>query len=269
MPVQARVRILERLVILGMALVAISVPLAVMTGRLGRGPSSRALVRPAAPAPPPTPTLDSPLHAGMPTLPPARTLRPAAEPTAARPTAPSTRIGLVAGHWKYDTGAVCPDGRQEVQVTTDVAQRVRALLEQRGHAVDVLPEHDPAVPQPPLQGYRARVLVSIHADSCDIPGASGFKVARWMYSGMPEVEDRLVACLNRAYQAATRLPRHDDSITVNMRNYYAFRELAQDTPAAIIELGFLLEDRATLDEHRYEMALGVADGIGCFLQGDG
>lgn len=194
--------------------------------------------------------------------------RATAEATAtATPPVDPRRVGIIAGHSPYDTGAVCPDGRREVDVTVDVAARVQALLEYRGFSVDILPEHDPDLPEPPLQNYRGAALVSIHADSCDIAGASGFKVASWRYSSTPELDQRLVDCLYDRYAAATLLPRHDESITIDMWNYYAFREIAVDTPAAIIELGFLLDDRAALDDLRYEMALGVADGIGCFLGG--
>lgn len=188
---------------------------------------------------------------------------PSSSPTSG---ADAKRIGIIAGHWQYDTGAVCPDGLEEVQITQDVAQRVAAILDYRGLVAEVLPEHDPDLPGPPLQNYRAALLVAIHADSCDIPGASGFKVARWRYSEMPETDDRLVECIQARYAASTLLPRHDDSITIDMWNYYAFREIAVETPAAIIELGFLLDDRRALEDLRYEMALGIADGIACFLE---
>ncbi|MFN2115722.1 MAG: N-acetylmuramoyl-L-alanine amidase [Anaerolineae bacterium] len=178
----------------------------------------------------------------------------------------SNRVGVIPGHWQFDTGAVCSDGRREVDVTTDVALRLQALLEYRGYEVDLLPEHHPSEPQPPIQGYRGAALVSIHADSCDVAGASGFKVARWAYSQMPEVEDRLVDCLVEEYGTSTMLPEHVDSITVDMLNYYAFRELALETPAAIVELGFLQADREVLDDMRYEMALGIANGVSCFLE---
>jgi N-acetylmuramoyl-L-alanine amidase len=197
---------------------------------------------------------------------PAATGTSAAASASPTSSADAARIGIIAGHWQYDTGAVCPDGLEEVQVTQDVAQRVAAILDFRGLVAEVLPEHDPDLPGPPLQNYRAALLVAIHADSCDIPGASGFKVARWRYSEMPETDDRLVECLQARYAASTLLARHDDSITIDMWNYYAFREIAVETPAAIIELGFLLDDRSALENLRYEMALGIADGIACFLE---
>jgi N-acetylmuramoyl-L-alanine amidase len=255
---QTRIAVLRQFVALALLVVAGYALLASASGRLRAGPpplpDAAAVAR--DPAVPSSPTPGD-LHRPRPTF------TPAAGETA--PTPEHDRVGLLAGHWRYDTGAICPDGLREVDVTLDVAQRTAAILEARGYVVDLLPEHDPDVPAAPLQGYRAAAFVSIHADSCEVAGASGFKVARWLWSGMPAVDDRLVGCLNEAYAAATGLTRHADSITIDMTNYYAFREIALDTPGAIIELGFLHDDRAQFDAHRYEMARGIADGISCFL----
>lgn len=248
----------------GLAVLAAAGLLLVATrsGRLGATTST-------APAPP-----TSDLYAALPTLPPPTTVPTAADGPGGRPVptpspTPTVRahlVGIIAGHWQLDSGAVCPDGLREVDVTTDVALRVRALLEYRGFEVDLLPEQNPADVNEPLRGYRAAALVSIHADSCDVPGVSGFKVARGVHSTTPEQDDRLVACLEKAYGAATLLPTHDDTITPDMWNYYVFREIGGETPAAIIELGFLNGDRDALDRLRYEMALGIANGVSCFLE---
>src|SRR5512134_2550849 len=49
--------------------------------------------------------------------------------------APSPTIGVVAGHSgpQNDPGAVCPDGLTEASVNLDVANRVKAILEQAGY----------------------------------------------------------------------------------------------------------------------------------------
>jgi len=173
------------------------------------------------------------------------------------------RIGVVAGHAGYDSGAVCPDGLTEAEINWTVAQEVKTLLERKGYRVDLLEEFDER-----LTGYRADALVSIHADSCDVPGATGFKVARVTDSAIPEAEDRLVACLYREYEAATGLPRHPSSITDNMTNYHAFREIDYYTPGAIIEMGFLLDDRDLLVRRPKLLARGIAAGVVCFLEGE-
>lgn len=81
-------------------------------------------------------------------------------------------MGIVSGHKGYDPGAVCPDGLTEAEVNYAIALEVTNLLARQGVQGDVLDEFDDR-----LTDYQADALVSIHADSCTIPGASGFKVA--------------------------------------------------------------------------------------------
>jgi len=101
-----------------------------------------------------------------------------------------------------------------------------------------------------------------------VPGASGFKVARITDSAIPEAEDQLVDCLYREYEGVTGLPRHPNSITDNMTNYHAFREIDSYTPGAIIETGFLLEDQPYIVRRPRLVAHGIAAGVICFLEGE-
>jgi N-acetylmuramoyl-L-alanine amidase len=182
------------------------------------------------------------------------------------PAAPLPRVGVVAGHWGSDSGAVCPDGLREVDINLDVAQRVRDTLETLGYGVDLLEEFDER-----LHGYWALGLISIHADSCqDFPGstppATGFKVARVVDSAVPEAEDQLVACLAQCYAARTDMYYHANSVTHDMVRYHTFYEIDARTPAAIIETGFMMKDRAMLTERPDLVAQGIVDGIICFLE---
>ena len=174
---------------------------------------------------------------------------------------PSRRVGIVAGHWQNDSGAVCPDGLTEVEINLDIARRAAALLIEAGYNVEVLAEFSPK-----LEDYQADALISIHTDSCNIPEASGFKVARVLQSALPEEEDRLVECLRREYERATGLYYHKDSITYDMQEYHAFYEIAPQTPAAIIEMGFMDADRTLLTKHPDLAAEGIARGVICFLE---
>jgi N-acetylmuramoyl-L-alanine amidase len=201
---------------------------------------------------------------------PTRTLRPTSTPqkvqtTPAQPATQAARggmkIGVVAGHWQHDPGAVCPDGLQEVHLNLDVASRVVAILQHEGFDAELMPEFSGL-----LNNYRASAFVSIHADTCAENGLSGFKVARVAASAIPEQEDRLVACLIQEYGKATGLPFHQDSITFDMTDYHAFREINPNTPGAIIELGFMYADRELLTEHSSDLAQAVAQGILCFLK---
>jgi N-acetylmuramoyl-L-alanine amidase len=195
----------------------------------------------------------------------ASTPAPAAPPA---PTAPpaAPRLGIVAGHSgpQNDPGAVCPDGLTEASVNLDIATRVKAGLEANGFQVDLLTEFDDR-----LVGYEALAVVSIHNDSCAFidadPPATGFKVARAINSGVPEKADRLVACLADRYPKQTGLPFHRNSITPDMTQYHSYDELDRETPAAIIETGFLNLDRRLLTEEPYRVAQGVIDGVLCYV----
>ena len=203
-----------------------------------------------------------PTRTSRPTRTPRPTKTPKASPTPT-PVPNPKKIGVVAGHWQSDVGAECPDGLQEVTINRDVASRVVAILESKGYEAELLPEFAEE-----LHGYEADAFVSIHTDACNVPGASGFKVARVASSAIPEEEDRLVACLIQEYGEKTGLAFHRNSITYDMTAYHAFNEIAPETPGAIIELGFMEADRVLLTEDSYTVAQGVAQGIVCFLEGE-
>jgi N-acetylmuramoyl-L-alanine amidase len=171
------------------------------------------------------------------------------------------RVGIVAGHWQHDVGAVCDDGLTEVEINLAVAEIVVALLQERGYEAEMLAEFSPR-----LNGYQAAALVSIHADACNVPEASGFKVARVDASMVPDEEDRLVACLSEHYASATGLSFHSNSITFDMTEYHAFFEVEASTPAAIIEIGFMGADRRLLTRRQGRVARGIVDGLICFLE---
>jgi len=174
--------------------------------------------------------------------------------------APTPSVGIVAGHWQSDSGAVCPDGLQEVELNLDIARRVAHLLKQQGYRVDVLPEYSPK-----LNGYQADVFISIHCDAC-VDHVSGFKVARMTHSAVPEREDRLVETLNKSYAQATGLELDLNTITEDMRQYHALRRIAPETPGAIIECGFMGADRYILTEEADRVAVGIANGLIAFMR---
>ena len=179
---------------------------------------------------------------------------------------PQLRIGIVAGHSGNDSGAVCYDGNGEVTLTeADVNLEVAALVQdrliQQGFLVDLLKEFDTR-----LNGYRALAIVSIHNDSCEYINdqATGFKVAAALNTNDVNRANRLTACLVDRYQRATLMTFHAGSITGDMREYHAFREIDPSTVAAIIETGFLNLDREILTKHPDRVAEGIVQGILCF-----
>jgi len=185
------------------------------------------------------------------------------------------RVGLQAGHWQVEdapgeirglSAGTFGGGKAEWEVNLDVAERTATMLRASGVDVDVLPVRLP-------ERYRAHAFVALHADG-DVSGAlNGFKVARAVFSAIPETDERLVGTLNDAYQAVTGMPRDDWHISRRMTGYYAFNSrrychaIAPGVPAAIVEMGFLTNpgDRLRLLGDPDLLARGIADGILRFL----
>ena len=169
------------------------------------------------------------------------------------------RIGIIAGHKGFDSGAVCADGLTEATVNADLAKRLAANLQARGIRTEILEEFDARLP-----GYGATALISIHADSCIYVNelATGFKIA----GAASTHSTQLSTCMEQAYNMATGLPFHANTITANMANYHAFREIAPSTPAIIIEVGFLNLDRELLTTNTDPVVIGLINGVTCFLE---
>jgi N-acetylmuramoyl-L-alanine amidase len=177
---------------------------------------------------------------------------------------PRPKIGIVAGHWGTDTGAVCPDGLAEVDINLDIATRVKQMLVEEGFDVDLLMELDSR-----LEFYQAISLVSIHADSCAFYGtdATGFKVAATFATARPDRANRLVSCIYSRYSDVTGMAYHA-GVTDDMTSYHAFEEIHTDTAAAIIETGFLNLDRQILTQQPDLIAEGIARGILCYIRNE-
>jgi len=178
---------------------------------------------------------------------------------------PRPPIGIVAGHWGHDPGAVCPDGLTEESINLKIATLVKQRLMQEGFQVDLFQEFDTR-----LNGYQGLVLVSIHNDSCEYINdkATGFKVAAAQANRQTEKTERLTACLIDRYQRVVNLPYHPGSVTDDMTDYHAFSEINGNTPAAIIETGFMNLDRDILVNQTDRVAEGVVRGILCYLRNE-
>lgn len=184
------------------------------------------------------------------------------------------RVAVQAGHWRaseapaefpnlrFSTGASI-FGINEVDVALDIAQRLTAILRERGYVVDLLPATVPP-------SYLADVFVSLHADSDVTSTARGFKIAHGTYRSPHDA--LLVEQLREHYEAGTGMP-WNDRITSDMTDYYAFawfryeHALAPHTAAAIVELGFISHpfDRPVLTDEPDRVARAVAEGIIRFL----
>ncbi len=176
-------------------------------------------------------------------------------------------VGLVVGHWGHgdDVGAVCSEslgGYKEVDINYTIADLTRQYLESEGIQVDMLQEFDAN-----LNGYKSNGLISIHADTCEyIPElGTGFKIAEAADNKRPEQAARLMACIKNRYAEATGLRYDDYRITDDMTSYHAFGEVDPNTPAVIIETGYMNQDRELLTQNPALVARGITAGIMCFL----
>ncbi len=181
---------------------------------------------------------------------------------------PSQVVGIISGHWKSDSGAVCPNGMAERDINHRIALLVQEYLRQQGYKVDLLAEFDPR-----LNGYRAAALVSIHADTCKYLGKeyTGFKIAPARGLKDPaqlENSIRLKNCIASRYAAETGLRYHPNSYSRDMTEYHVFNTIDPHTPAVIIETGFMNMDYDILVNHPAVVAKGIADGILCYLRNE-
>lgn len=173
-------------------------------------------------------------------------------------------VALISGHAGNDSGAVCTDEAgnvliTEAEINARVAGEVERTLTRRGIPVIVLDEFDHR-----LDGLRATLLLSLHADSCI--ARSGFKAAKPLASRVPDAEVRLVRCIDEHYAALTGLEPDPDTVTPNMTEYHAYRKIDPATPAAILELGFLGADQALISQRSDLIAAAVVESILCFVE---
>jgi N-acetylmuramoyl-L-alanine amidase len=174
------------------------------------------------------------------------------------------RVGVVAGHRgpENDPGAVCEDGLTEAEINFNVAQQIVSNLRALNYTVDLLDEFDPR-----LNDYQAAALISIHANTCQDFGevVSGYLVAKAASRPDGGIDTILAECLAQKYENRVPLERRF-SLTLDMTDYHTFREIHPLTPAAIVELGFMLADRELLTEQPELLAQALTEGVICFLQ---
>lgn len=146
---------------------------------------------------------------------------------------------------RFSTGARA-GGVDEVEVNRAVALALAERLQAAGIHVDLL-----AATVPP--GYRADLVLALHADGNDDPARRGYKSAHIE----PQRQRRdpwLQTAINVAYGAASPLPHDPENVTLNMTAYYAFSHdrfehaVHPSTAGIVVEMGYLtnLTDRAWL-----------------------
>jgi hypothetical protein len=193
-----------------------------------------------------------------------------------RPDVPA-KVALQVGHWKNDevpdeleklrgnTGAT-GGGLTEAEVNFVIAEKTAVILRRQGISVELLPSTIP-------EHYWADAFVAIHADGHEDPTKTGFKAAapRRDYTGNATA---LLNAIHTSYARATGLPWDEETITRNMRGYYAFSWWRYEhavhpmTASVILETGFLTSpaDRDIIISQPQLSAEGLAAGISTYLR---
>lgn len=185
------------------------------------------------------------------------------------------RIGLQVGHLGEErmprelaklrsaTGAQV-GGLEEVDVNLAIVRALAARLRGDGFKVDVL-----GATVPP--GYRATLVLAVHADANPNPTREGYKSA--IFLPVRNARDPLLKLdVDRAVLAETDLGDDDPNVSLDMLEYYAFNarrfrhSVARGTAALIVEMGYLSnpKDRAEL-RHPAILAKALADGVVAYL----
>ncbi len=188
-----------------------------------------------------------------------------------RPTGP-LRVGIQVGHWKNSelpdelerlrgtsTGAV-GGGTTEVAVNLAIAEELAEILEAEGIIVDIIPATVPP-------SYWADLFLAIHADGNTNPQKSGFK-ATGPWRDFTNTSSDFVSLFYETYADTTGIPI-DETITRNMRGYYAFNwwrnthAIHPMTTAVIVETGFLTsaQDRRIIVDAPEKAAQGIAQAV--------
>lgn len=181
---------------------------------------------------------------------------------------PPKQVAIISGHAGFDSGAVCTDAAGNVTVTeaeinARIAQLVVDKLSSSATLINttMLDEKDDR-----LTDLKADVMLSLHSDSCI--ELSGYKAAFDPETQIAETQQKLMACINNRYPNATNLSYHATTITHDMLGYHAFGRIDPQTPAAILEMGFMGGDQQLLTTQPDAVAQGIADSLLCFLNNE-
>lgn len=179
-------------------------------------------------------------------------------------SSPQKQIALVSGHAGFDSGAVCTDSAgntllTEAELNAAITDSTARRLRDERLDVLILDEYDDQ-----QQGLEAALLVSLHSDSCI--DRSGYKAARHPNSQVADQADLFLACLAEHYGPQTQLAYHANTLTHDMFEYHTFSKVSPQTPAVILEMGFMGGDQELLSTEQSLVAKAITDSILCFLK---
>lgn len=167
-------------------------------------------------------------------------------------------VVIDAGHGGHDRGGIPGQRVSEKEMTLDVAQRLRKVLEASGYRVVMTRNSDVFVPLGTrcaiANSYRNAIFVSVHFNSATRRGASGIET--YFYS-----RDSLSLASAIHHYVTGGAPSENRG--VRRRGYYVLRRT--NVPAVLVECGFLTNPTeaayAQNASYRQKLAEAIAAGV--------
>lgn len=183
------------------------------------------------------------------------------------------RVIIDAGHGGFDSGTTSVDGRPEKEVNLEIAQKLKARLEQYGATVIMTRMTDAALGENKEEDFQEReriirdsnadVFVSVHQnDYSENPEAKGPQV---FFLEQGSVGKRLAVCIQDVINYELQIDNPRMALPKDIR---VLRTGGQ--PSCTVECGFLSnEDENALlqnEDYQQRMADAVADGIRLYIK---
>jgi N-acetylmuramoyl-L-alanine amidase len=167
-------------------------------------------------------------------------------------------VVIDAGHGGHDRGGIPGQRVSEKEMTLDVSQRLRKVLEASGYRVVMTRNSDVFIPLGTrcaiANSYRNAIFVSVHFNSATRRGASGIET--YFYS-----RDSLSLASAIHHYVAGGAPSENRG--VRRRGYYVLRRTKM--PAVLVECGFLTNPTeaayAQNASYRQKLAEAIAAGV--------
>jgi N-acetylmuramoyl-L-alanine amidase len=167
-------------------------------------------------------------------------------------------VVIDAGHGGYDRGGIPGQRVSEKDMTLDVAQRLRNVLQASGYRVVMTRSSDVFVPLGTrtaiANSYRNAIFVSVHFNSATRRGASGIETYFYSRDSLP-----LASAIHHYVTGGAP----SENRGVRRRGYFVLRRT--NIPAVLVECGFLTNPTeaayAQTASYRQKLAEAIAAGV--------
>ena len=173
-------------------------------------------------------------------------------------------IVLDPGHGDFDPGANVDDVLEK-NITLEIAEKTKILLENAGYKVALTREQDQYLELGERAEFanerKAKIFVSIHCNSSEDGAGKGIEI---FYSEQKQQEDLLLA-----EQLQNHLIQQTSAKNRDIKSAEYSVLVRSSMPAVLIEVGFLTnsEERILLTEEEYQqkIAIGLLEGIEAYF----